>query len=57
MMASGSLAGFPVMDVQAVLHDGSFHDVDSSVMAFQIAARAAFRCVRGWAEDRRGFGY
>ena len=55
-MASGSLAGFPVMDVQAVLHDGSFHDVDSSVMAFQIAARAAFRCVCGWAEESGAVG-
>ncbi|KAL6771931.1 EFG1 [Auxenochlorella protothecoides x Auxenochlorella symbiontica] len=43
MMSSGSLAGFPVVDVRAVLYDGSYHDVDSSVMAFQIAARAAFR--------------
>ena len=43
MMSSGSLAGFPVVDVVAVLHDGSYHDVDSSVLAFQIAARAAFR--------------
>ena len=42
-MSSGSLAGFPVVDVTAVLYDGSFHDVDSSVLAFQIAARAAFR--------------
>lgn len=42
-MSSGSLAGFPVVDVRAVLYDGSYHDVDSSVMAFQIAARAAFR--------------
>jgi elongation factor G len=43
MMGSGVLAGFPVVDVRATLHDGSFHDVDSSVLAFQIAARAAFR--------------
>jgi elongation factor G len=42
-MASGSLAGFPVVDVKATLYDGSYHDVDSSVLAFQIAARAAFR--------------
>ncbi len=43
MMSSGTLAGFPVVDVTATLHDGSFHDVDSSVLAFQIAARMAFR--------------
>lgn len=42
-MSSGTLAGFPVVDVTATLHDGSFHDVDSSVLAFQIAARMAFR--------------
>ena len=43
MMGSGSLAGFPVVDVKATLYDGSYHDVDSSVLAFQIAARACFR--------------
>jgi len=43
MMASGILAGFPVVDVKATLYDGSFHDVDSSVLAFQIAARQAFK--------------
>lgn len=43
MMSSGSLAGFPVVDVKTTLYDGSYHDVDSSVLAFQIAARAAFR--------------
>ena len=40
---SGYLAGFPVIDFRCVLVDGAFHDVDSSVMAFEIAARAAFR--------------
>ena len=44
-MTSGSLAGFPVVDVRATLYDGSYHDVDSSVLAFQIAARGAFRSV------------
>merc|ERR1711924_35481 len=43
MMSSGILAGFPVVDVKATLFDGSFHDVDSSVLAFQIAARGAYR--------------
>mmetsp|Transcript_33942 Transcript_33942/g.95512 ORF Transcript_33942/g.95512 Transcript_33942/m.95512 type:complete len:743 (-) Transcript_33942:1407-3635(-) len=43
MMDSGILAGFPVVDVKATLYDGSFHDVDSSVLAFQIAARGAFK--------------
>ena len=40
---SGFLAGFPVIDLKCTLIDGAFHDVDSSVMAFEIAARAAFR--------------
>ena len=40
---SGVLAGFPVIDFKATLVDGASHDVDSSVMAFEIAARAAFR--------------
>ncbi len=40
---TGVLAGFPVIDVKAVLNDGAFHDVDSSVLAFEIAARAAVR--------------
>jgi elongation factor G len=40
---SGALAGFPVIDFKATLIDGAYHDVDSSVMAFEIAARAAFR--------------
>ncbi len=40
---SGVLAGFPVIDFKAELYDGAYHDVDSSVMAFEIAARAAFR--------------
>jgi len=40
---SGILAGFPVIDYRARLIDGASHDVDSSVMAFEIAARAAFR--------------
>jgi elongation factor G len=40
---SGILAGFPVIDFKAALIDGDSHDVDSSTMAFEIAARACFR--------------
>ncbi len=40
---NGVLAGFPVIDFRAVLYDGAYHDVDSSVLAFEIAARAAFK--------------
>ena len=43
VMDNGLIAGFPVIDVHANLVDGAFHDVDSSVLAFEIAARAAFR--------------
>jgi elongation factor G len=43
VMDSGPLAGFPVIDFKVVLVDGAFHDVDSSVLAFEIAARAAMR--------------
>ncbi len=42
-MTSGVLAGFPMVDLRCELVDGAYHDVDSSVMAFEIAARAAFR--------------
>jgi len=40
---TGVLAGFPMVDLAISLVDGAYHDVDSSVMAFEIAARAAFR--------------
>jgi elongation factor G len=40
---NGVLAGFPVIDLKAELTDGAYHDVDSSVLAFDIAARAAFK--------------
>ncbi len=40
---TGVVAGFPVLDFKVSLVDGSYHDVDSSVMAFEIAAKAAFR--------------
>ncbi|MGZ3215689.1 elongation factor G [Paracoccus sp. T5] len=43
VMDSGPLAGFPVIDFKVALTDGAFHDVDSSVLAFEIAARAAMR--------------
>lgn len=42
-MTTGNLAGFPVVDVTCTLYDGSYHEVDSSALAFQIAARGAFR--------------
>ena len=42
-MGSGVLAGFPMVDLAIQLVDGAYHEVDSSVMAFEIAARAAFR--------------
>ncbi|WP_029007682.1 elongation factor G [Azospirillum halopraeferens] len=40
---TGVIAGFPVIDVRVELVDGAYHDVDSSVLAFEIASRAAFR--------------
>jgi len=43
VLTSGILAGFPMVDIKAELIDGAYHDVDSSVLAFEIAARAAFR--------------
>jgi elongation factor G len=43
VLGSGVLAGFPVVDVKSTLIDGAYHDVDSSALAFEIAARAAFR--------------
>ena len=43
---NGLLAGFPVIDFKATLYDGGFHDVDSSVLAFEIASRAAFKELR-----------
>ena len=42
-MENGVLAGYPVVDVQATLFDGSFHEVDSSEIAFKIAASMAFK--------------
>jgi len=43
MMGSGVIAGFPMVDVRAVLYDGSFHEVDSNALSFELAARGAFR--------------
>merc|ERR1719253_2330590 len=43
IMSNGVLAGFPVIGCKATLVDGSYHDVDSSVMAFETAGRAAAR--------------
>ena len=43
VMDSGPLAGFPVIDFKVSLIDGKFHDVDSSVLAFEIAARMCMR--------------
>ncbi|MCL1094370.1 elongation factor G [Shewanella kaireitica] len=43
MMDTGTVAGFPVLDVELELTDGAFHAVDSSAIAFEIAAKGAFR--------------
>ena len=43
MMDQGPLAGYPVLDVEVELYDGGFHAVDSSAIAFEIAAKGAFR--------------
>jgi elongation factor G len=43
MMAEGPLAGFPVLDVEIDVYDGGYHAVDSSAIAFEIAAKGAFR--------------
>ncbi|MCF6326966.1 MAG: elongation factor G, partial [Devosiaceae bacterium] len=43
VMGAGVLIGFPVVDVKVTLTDGAYHDVDSSVLAFEIAGRMGFR--------------
>ncbi len=43
MMEEGPVAGFPVLDVEVELYDGGFHAVDSSAIAFELAARGAYR--------------
>ena len=42
-MGEGPLAGFPLLDVEIELYDGGFHAVDSSAVAFEIAAKGAYR--------------
>ncbi len=42
-MQEGTLAGFPLLDVKVILTDGSYHPVDSSAVAYEIAAKAAYR--------------
>ncbi len=42
-MSSGALGGYPVVDIKVTLYDGSYHDVDSSEMAFKIAGSMAFK--------------
>jgi len=42
-MASGILAGYPIVDVKVKLYDGSYHEVDSSEMAFKIAGSMGFK--------------
>ena len=49
---NGLLAGYPVTDFKATLVDGAFHDVDSSVLAFEIAARGAFRELKSQGDPR-----
>ena len=42
-LSNGLIAGYPVIDIKATLFDGSYHDVDSSEMAFKVAASLAFK--------------
>ena len=45
-LEGGILAGFPMIDVKVTLYDGTYHDVDSSEMAFKIAGSMAMKCLR-----------
>ncbi len=49
-MQNGILAGYPVLDIRATVYDGSYHDVDSSEMAFKIAGSMAFKAGAAKAE-------
>ncbi len=49
-LEGGILAGYPIVDVRVVLYDGSYHDVDSSEMAFQVAASMAIKNGAGKAD-------
>ncbi|MBX6350156.1 MAG: elongation factor G [Clostridia bacterium] len=49
-MESGTVAGYPVIDVRATVYDGSYHEVDSSEMAFKIASAMAFKAAMQKAE-------
>jgi len=51
-MSAGIMTGFPMTDLKATLYDGASHDVDSSVMAFEVASRAAFREVAAKAKPQ-----
>ena len=49
-METGVLAGYPLIDIKATLYDGSYHDVDSSEMAFKIAASMALKAAKNKCE-------
>lgn len=42
-MQTGKLAGYPMIDIKSTLYDGSYHDVDSSQMAYEFAASLALK--------------
>ena len=52
-LQSGVLAGYPVVDVKVTLHDGSYHEVDSSEMAFKVAGSMGFK--EGARKETRSF--
>jgi len=49
-LQNGILAGYPVLDIKAIVYDGSYHDVDSSEMAFKIAGSMAFKAAAAKAD-------